>query len=162
VTGSLAYAGTLGVMAGFGEADAGTREIPSSDCHAEFDDNGANLKNSGALTWLGTGTKNINCPISGDSITPIANTTSVTVYGNEVTNNALSRTCMCTVNPIDCNCSSFINWSNNTGGVSGVVALNLSANIWGSAPTQKFAYPPCADAEFRARGDEGCRAVSAR
>jgi hypothetical protein len=137
VTSGFAYALTLGVMVGFNKADAaGSREVPSSDCHAATDDLGSSLQNSGALTFTGAGTRSIYCPMVSQSGQGKSQVSSLNVYGNEGTDGSISRACMCDVNPITCACSNGTNWVNN----SGVVANNIDTSVWGIAPAQKFGY----------------------
>jgi|GEM_PF-1964615 len=138
--GTFAYAATFGLMVGFNQADAGYRKVPSSECHAAYDDNGSSVNNSGVLTYTSTGTKAIYCPMISDQSLGMSNSVTLNVYGNEGTNGATSRTCMCLLNPISCSCSSPTSWTNNSGGISGRVAANVDTQSWVGAPEQKFGY----------------------
>ena len=141
LTGGFAYALTFGVMVGFNEADAATnREVPSSDCHAATDDVGSSLQNSGALTFTGAGSRSIYCPVISGTGQSKSSVSSLSIYGSEGTDGSNSRTCMCTVNPITCSCSTGTNWVNNSGGIAGVVAGSIDTSVWSIAPAQKFGY----------------------
>ena len=140
LTSASAYAVAFGAMVGFGEADAGSRQVPSSNCHAGFDDNGSTVNNSGALTYTGTGTKSIYCPMVSDNSVPMSSGVNLDVFGSEGTNGAISRTCECTVNPITCGCAPGTSWTNNSGGIDGLVADNVSTSAWAIAPAEKFGY----------------------
>jgi hypothetical protein len=138
---AFAYALTFGVMAGFDQAEAGTRQIASSDCHAALDSVGATLNNSGVLSNSSATTVAVYCPLVTDSIIGGFNSTDMFVYGNEAAGGSTSnsRACMCLLNPIACSCSNQTNWSNNVGGISGRVA-DVDTQVWVSAPEQKFKY----------------------
>jgi hypothetical protein len=130
-----AYAVTFGVMVGFEEASAEIT-LPSSICHAGTDNIGSSLQNSGAMTYTGTGTLSIFCPVIepyGVSLTTIDY---MNVYGSEGTDGSKSRACACTLDPVDCWCGNYKAWTN---GNYGLVASNLDSP-WTIIPEQQFGY----------------------
>ena len=46
--------------------------------------------------------------------------------------------CHVNTNPITCDCYPVKNWSNNTGGIAGLVVNNL--DTWAGVPEQTFGY----------------------
>lgn len=135
---ACAYVGTLSLVGGAPEAAAGWRDLPSSACHAQYDNNGTTVNNSGMLTYSGTGTKSIFCPIVGDaSYQPAANPDTVVVYGNESTNGANSRACSCYAESFVCACSAATNWNNTLGGA---VASGINTYEWGQGMQTEFRY----------------------
>lgn len=134
---ACAYGGTLGLVGGAAEADAKIRELPSSICHAQYDNNGTNVNNSGLLSYTSTGTKSIYCPVAADNGFSPASATGVSVYGFESTNGANSRVCSCYPTVNTCSCSGSVNWSNTTGGM---VASGLSTSEWVQQPETEFRY----------------------
>lgn len=139
LAGICAFAMTLVATAGFREAEAGYRTVPSSDCHPATDNIGTTVNNSGVLSNSGASAVNIYCPLVSDSIVSRSNATTVTVYGQEGTNGANSRACACTLNPVTCWCDTASNWTNNLGGDNGRLAT-LATGAWGTVPEQKFGY----------------------
>jgi hypothetical protein len=136
LAGTCAYVAALGAMVGFEEAGATLREIPSSICHAETDTVGTTLKNSGLMTYTGTGTRSIFCPYVSDDAQAAPDVTGLAIHGVEGTDGAISRTCSCYLNPAACACSTGTHWSNN----AGVVVQNLSASEWRQDRETEFAY----------------------
>lgn len=136
----LAYTGTLTAMVGYGEVDAARRELPSSVCHARHDNQGTVVDNAGELAYTGTGGQPIYCPVIGDSINALTSSADVDVHGREGTDGANSRTCACDNVSVNCGCSTHTNWVNNSGGITGAVALNIAAGAWAIGPAQKWAY----------------------
>lgn len=135
-----AYAATLGLLTGLDDAAAATRTVPSSDCHAEMDNVGSTLKNSGALSNSAASSVWIYCPMMEVDGIGLSNTDYVGIYGDEGVDGSNSRTCACLLNPVSCFCSVQKNWVDNSGGMSGLVAGDLSTSSWGTVPEQKFGY----------------------
>lgn len=136
LSGVAAFAATLTALGNSDSADAAaSMTLPSSVCHAALDNNGANINNSGALTNTAAAATSIYCPVTEGIVTASA-VDGVSVYGNESTNGANSRTCSCYLNPVQCLCSAATSWSNN----QGVVASNLSVSEWSFNQTQEFSY----------------------
>jgi hypothetical protein len=136
----VAYAATLGLLVGLDDAAAASRAVPSSDCHAEMDNVGSTLKNSGVLSNSAASSIWIYCPMMEVDGIGLSNTDYVGIYGDEGVDGSSSRTCACLVNPISCFCSTHKNWVDNTDGIDGLVATDLSTSSWGTAPEQKFGY----------------------
>ena len=138
LAGACAYAATLAALVGFGEADAVTtvREVPSSMCHAKYDNLGTALENAGALNNFGTANVSIYCPVVSDTEQFAADINSVTVHGFEGTDGAYSAACSCYLNPVDCVCGTTRSWSNN----AGVVASNLNLTQWSPNQQVEFAW----------------------
>jgi hypothetical protein len=135
--GACAYGATLSAIGGFDQAGATTvREMPSSICHAQYDNNGTLVNNSGALTYTGTGTKSIYCPVVSDNAQWVPNIYGVSVWGQEGTDGASSRTCSCYLDPVVCSCSSGVSWVNNMG----QVAAGLSVDEWSFNQREEFRY----------------------
>lgn len=131
-----AYSGTLGLIGSPAEATAGSSivEMPSSYCHAQYDNNGTTVNNSGMLTYSGTGTKSIYCPI--DNRANPSDVDLVHIYGTEGTNGASSRACSCYPSLNTCSCSSAVNWSNS----SGVVGTLTDTYEWNQGLETEFRF----------------------
>jgi hypothetical protein len=137
LAGTCAFAATLAVLLGFGEAEAITtvREVSSSMCHAKYDNLGTALENAGALNNLGTANVSIYCPVISDTEQFAPDVNSVTVFGFEGNDGGYSAACSCYLDPVDCVCGTTRSWSNAG---QGVVASNISLAQWG--PNQQVEF----------------------
>ena len=126
VTGACAYVVALSTTAASGDAKASLQMMAPSACHADVDNFGTNLSNSGTLTYSGSASAGVYCPIVEGSYFATDNTTDVHVFGSEGSvDGSSSRACECDVDTVlSCFCGTGVNWVNN----DGEVAANLSTS----------------------------------
>src|SRR5688500_3220227 len=134
LTGLGTYVVVLCTLAALGDAKAASNQMMApSACHADVDNFGSNLSNAGTLTYSGTSSAGIYCPIVESSYFNADNDTVLNVWGSEGSvDGSSSRACSCEVDTVlSCSCGTGVNWVNN----AGEVAMGVNTNQWNIAFT---------------------------